>query len=456
MSVPYLKEKEETIKSFMRFAEGEGMPEWPLEIFLEISNICNLRCAMCNTFSALSSARKAVIQNTQRGFMDVADITSSLEPLFAHALQVHAFGFGEPTIHPHFREIIDHLSKFGVMVDFFTNGTHLDQDMCEFLVDRKVTKLTMSMSGSTKEEYENVYLGSSFEKVTEGLQRLNRLKKERNTKFPIVEVNSIAFVHHVEKFLDFVELMGERGVKVIHLKPLSTYDTIQELHGHISIPRQDVEIPMLERAKEIAKKYNMIIGSKPYENLAAASKAGALKHRGRAAMSTEFVPLSELAERARKRQTEHQPEPAGEKKKSVYLDAESMERVAAEGIPCLEPFKTFYVAYSGDVYPCCFKSSTTALGSIRNEPGISVWRNRNYTTVREEIAGLNQYPSAVCGGCLKAQTYPQGHATGHRVATYHEWCAEVFGGGLSGDLIARTKALRPNKDILAAHRSGRK
>lgn len=448
MTAPYRKEKEETINSFVQFGDGIGQPEWPLEIFLEISNICNLQCAMCNTFSALGSMRKSMIQGTERGFMDLADITTAMEPLFAHALQVHAFGFGEPTIHPKFREIIDHLSQYGVMVDFFTNGTQLDQDLCEFLISRKVTKFTLSMSGSTKKDYESIYLGSNFEKVTDGLKRLRKLKEARKTKYPLIEVNSIAFAHHVDKFIDFVELMGEHGVSVIHLKPLSTYDTIRELHGHISVPRLDVEIPMLERAKEIAKKYGMVIGSKPYENLANASKAGTLKHRGHAAMATETVPLSAIAEVARTRKMESVPDQTVEKKKVVYLDPDKMEKVVCEGVPCLEPFKTFYVAYSGDIYPCCFKSSTTALGSLRKENGISIWRNNAFTTVRKEIVSRKQYPAAVCKGCLKAQTYPQGHATGYRVNTYHEWCIEAYGEGLSADSIAKAKALRPNKEII--------
>ena len=50
-------EKFATISSYYDFCETGAMPRFPLEIFVEISNLCDLKCAMCATFSALSSKR---------------------------------------------------------------------------------------------------------------------------------------------------------------------------------------------------------------------------------------------------------------------------------------------------------------------------------------------------------------------------------------------------------------
>lgn len=439
--------------SFIRFAAGDGMPDWPLEIFLEISNVCNMKCAMCNTFSSLSTARKNVIQGLKRGFMDVVAITPAMESLFMHAIQVHAFGFGEPTIHPQFRETIRHIRKFGVMVDFFTNGMNLDSDMCQFLVDSAITRITLSMSGATKEDYENVYIGGDFEKVIEGLKLMQQAKRLADTKYPMVEVNSIAFVHHVDRFMEFVKLMGECGVSVVHLKPLSTYDSIKELHGHISVPTSEIEMRMLAQAKALASQYGMRISSEPYERQLGAE--GTVKHRGRNSMSTEYVPLERFSGigEARQREAMSNREPA-QKNQTKYLDARGMDVTAWEGKPCLEPFKTLYVANNGDVYPCCFKSGRTALGTIGEESGESIWNNAAYTAMRDGIVENSQYPSAICGGCLKAQIYPQGHAVAQKLSTYNEWCLEVYGQNFSVKKKARLKKQRDNESVLMAHRSG--
>jgi MoaA/NifB/PqqE/SkfB family radical SAM enzyme len=188
-----LAHKIETVQSFKAFTEGRGLPEWPAEIFLELSNVCDLKCAMCPTFSALNPYRLTALKATERGFLDSKGLARPLEQVLRHALNVHCFGYGEPTIHPDFRETLDYLAQFQVMIDFFTNGMHLDADLAEFLVRSRVYKITVSFSGATKEDYENVYLGGVFETVLGGLRHLSEAKQRAGRAFPIVVINSLAF-----------------------------------------------------------------------------------------------------------------------------------------------------------------------------------------------------------------------------------------------------------------------
>ncbi len=102
----YAHQKDETIRSFTQFARGIALPQWPIELFLEISNVCNLRCAMCPTFSALNPYRLVALKTEERGFIDAHAVQTSLETLLQHALNVHCFGYGEPTIHPEFRNFL--------------------------------------------------------------------------------------------------------------------------------------------------------------------------------------------------------------------------------------------------------------------------------------------------------------------------------------------------------------
>ena len=47
-------QKQQAIESFLDFIVGGEQPRWPLEVFIEVSNLCDLQCAMCHTFSALN------------------------------------------------------------------------------------------------------------------------------------------------------------------------------------------------------------------------------------------------------------------------------------------------------------------------------------------------------------------------------------------------------------------
>ena len=172
----YHAQKSSTVDSLLGFTEGGALPKWPLEVFLEISNICDLQCAMCPTFSALNPNRFKILKNNDRGLLSYEETAAPMESVLEHALIVHAFGYGEPTIHPQFREFISYLSRFEVMVDFFTHGMHLTEDMCEFLVQQNVVRITISFSGATQEEYENVYLGGDFQRVLTGIKTLAATK----------------------------------------------------------------------------------------------------------------------------------------------------------------------------------------------------------------------------------------------------------------------------------------
>src|SRR5215207_3271322 len=146
----FATDKIEAIRSYADFCRTGASPAYPLEIFLEISNICDLKCAMCVQFSALNAQRFNQIKSTSRGFMDQGEISENIEQALRHALLVHCFGYGEPTIHPTFRSFLDLISRYEVMIDFFTNGMHLDEEFCQFLVDRRVYQITVSFSGATK------------------------------------------------------------------------------------------------------------------------------------------------------------------------------------------------------------------------------------------------------------------------------------------------------------------
>ncbi|HET7451969.1 MAG TPA: radical SAM protein, partial [Thermoanaerobaculia bacterium] len=165
-----LDRKRAAVASFVEFSEGRTpTPRYPLEIYLEVSNVCDLRCVMCTRFSAFNPARKQAIWDVDPGFLDAGGAAAALEPLLEHALIVHAFGYGEPTIHPDFPGFLSHLARYEVLVDFFTNGMHLTPDFARRLVDLSVHHLTVSFSGATREAYESVYQGGSFERVLAGL-----------------------------------------------------------------------------------------------------------------------------------------------------------------------------------------------------------------------------------------------------------------------------------------------
>src|SRR5262252_7238654 len=161
----WLAVKRQTVDSFLRFSRGGPPPAWPAEIYLEVSNVCDLRCVMCPRFSAFNPDRKTAIRETEPGFMGSHAAERSLRSLLEHALSVHVFGYGEPTIHPEFSTLLSEVAQYRVLMDFFTNGMHLTEALARQVVELSVHRITLSFSGATRETYESVYQGGDFDRT---------------------------------------------------------------------------------------------------------------------------------------------------------------------------------------------------------------------------------------------------------------------------------------------------
>jgi len=446
----FAADKIEAVGSYAEFCRTGTSPAYPLEIFLEISNICDLKCAMCVQFSALNAHRLNQIKRTSRGFMDQGEISENIEEALKHAQLVHCFGYGEPTIHPTFKSFLDLISRYEVMIDFFTNGMHLDEEFCQFLVDRRVYQITVSFSGATKDVYESVYLGGNFEKVLGGLKRLADIKKAQGSRFPIIEINSLGFRDHVAQFDQFVSLMADHGVNTVMLKPLHAYKTIPELFEHVSIMRPAHEGKIVNRAIKIGRQRGVEVNAELYVQEAAADdqeydrQVDALKGEAEKAFGdgdrkfgqnpvSRFAELSQDLEPLRGSDTERRaPLVLGLESPSqvaqALLEVQPLEKAdgSASAFHCMEPFKTLYLSRNGAAKPCCFANPQSwYFGDAKQDNALSIWRGSGFEVTRSAIAET-KYPMKSCEVCIRRKSGPQGHLVQHLLRRYLAWHAEHF------------------------------
>lgn len=455
-------EKLAGIRSYAEFCAGSGVPSHPLEVFLEVSNVCDLKCAMCWQFSALNTNRLTQLRTLDRGFLDTANISGNLDSVLRGALLVHCFGFGEPTLHPAFRSIIEQVTRLGCMTDFYTNGMHLDEGFCEFLVESGVCQIIVSFSGATRDIYENIYLGGNFDQVLAGIERLAAAKAARGSNYPVIHINSIGFEDHVARFDEFVELVGARGANVVFLRKLDVHPHMPHLFEHVSILRPEHEGEILARARTVAQRLGVRLDMDLYERHAAADVVDyilqeaelrnavqdILGRQGRVFGGTKLSQFQEIV-----RATPLVRDPGVEKKSARVLELDIDSKAAAEalgigastgktdpaGFQCMEPFKTLYITRNGPAKPCCFADADWFLGDAKNRDGVDVWRGAGFEAVRDGLS-KGDYPK-FCNGCLKNKSAP-GHFAGSLVEMYLDWHAAQFGPGLRGELDAGAPGAR--------------
>ncbi|MCC7516961.1 MAG: radical SAM protein [Pseudomonadales bacterium] len=463
----FTAEKREAVESFLRFAQGEEFPRWPLEVFLEVSNICDLQCAMCPTFSALNKDRFFALKREDRGVIAYDTATEPLEEVLKHALIIHASGYGEPTIHPQYKELLLYLSRYEALIDFFTNGMHLDDELCQFLVQGHVHRISVSFSGVTAEEYENIYIGGDFERVLGGIRRLAKAKERANSQYPRIEINSLAFRHHIERLPDFVALMAEAGADVIHVKPLRLYGKkIAELQHHASNMHPDREAHIVQQAKVVADAHGVHLASAPYE--------ATEKHAKNYTRAFDAMPDEEREQLFRKILEERIPvadikdiavsAAKREQKKAVLqqglvmrerhqFSVEPSDFFHHQGVPCMEPFKSFHAAFDGRVHTCCFTDAKHWIGHLQADNGETIWHNTIYSTLRQH-AVRDEYLTSMCATCMKKGAYPKSHAFQAAYNTYAKWYEHVYGMPFLADLREQVQAVPTSATILQRHRRG--
>lgn len=442
-----VRAKLDNLATLADFASGRrDAPAFPVHLFLEATNVCNLKCIMCCVFSISNPRRMNAIGAIERGSFDYPRHAEALAPLLRRALVVHCFGFGEPTLNPDFLALLDACATHACMVDFFTNGTSLTPDFCDALVARRVWKVTVSLSGVTREDYETVYRGGRFAPLIDGLRHLDAAKKRAGASYPRVVINSLAFTHHVETFDSFCALMAGCGVNAICLRPLQTYGEgspapLPILQRLAAIYRPWVDAPILDRARRIADSFGIELEDESYRAdgvMDEASYQARLAERERylancAPEQAAVHRIEDVTTFLAARQPSPAARPVSSRRRSVLpadhlTQAEARTILGIKSLPwpeperpffCLEPFTTCYVHRDGTVKPCCFATDDVIkLGDLAVTDGAAIWNGPGFQAIRSGI-GHGLYPAPACEACVAGRLGPRSWDL--ELAGYLDW-----------------------------------
>ncbi len=186
----------------------------PLEIQLEVTNMCNIWCTMCATTYDGSRTERG-----RTGHMPLETL-ENLKGILPYVSRCYVFGNGEPLLHPHFLDFVRIISEYAVDIQFNTNGTLLNQKMRERLIASKVGTITFSIDGATKGTYESIRVGAKFGTVVDNIKALSQLKREKGQKTPHVGIAMVAMRQNIHEFPAMVTLAADIGAEYVHLEPL--------------------------------------------------------------------------------------------------------------------------------------------------------------------------------------------------------------------------------------------
>ncbi len=200
-----------------------GFAAKPIEIQIEMSAVCNLKCLMCNLDKSHDNIKFLTPKHLQK-------LLSELKPLKS----INLTGMGETLLNPYFPKIIALLHRQKVPYTFISNAQLLTPKLIDSIVKYPPQSLSFSIESGQSKTYAKIRRGGTLEKFENNIRQLVAVSEKKHRNFEI-NFNIV--------FLDF------------NLKNLNHIFSILKLAKKIGIKTITTQLPYDYQAESLDKYY---------------------------------------------------------------------------------------------------------------------------------------------------------------------------------------------------------
>jgi len=214
----FIPEKNWTLPPIVELDEPFEV-RYPHEVEFALMDICNLKCSHCYL-------ETENFQNRQDGFLRFElflEMLKRLETCIKNAETVN-FTSVEALMHPNIFEIMDSLIEINqnINIRITTNGMLLNEKRVEKLTEYKNLRLNVSLDGYKKETVEAIKTGVNYDKLIDGMKRLQKYGIDYHTSFVVTKEN-------INELKDYIPFCKKLGVSVIRANPLAAWKSEDEI-----------------------------------------------------------------------------------------------------------------------------------------------------------------------------------------------------------------------------------
>lgn len=189
---------------------------YPPIVMIEPTNICNLRCPMCPSGNGMMKRKK--------GYLDLEKYENLIEDIGDYLIQIQLWNQGEPFLHNSFTDLIRKAKEKGIMIQTSTNGHFIRSDeQAKALIQSGLDVLIFSLDGTNQETYEKYRVGGNYQQVLQALSKISRLKKQLNSKTPLIELQFLVFKHNQDEMDELISLAKELSINRLSFKSAQIY-----------------------------------------------------------------------------------------------------------------------------------------------------------------------------------------------------------------------------------------
>lgn len=276
--------------------------------------------------------------------LNLTDMAPELVPHIAAlsrtAKTTWLFGYGEPLVSPIFHRLLKVVESSNI--GFFTNGLLLNVERLQRILEesnRPVSYIFFSIDAASEALFDSIRGEGVGGRVFKNLKDISLFLQRRALGVPQLAINFMAMKRNIEELPQVVEMAARLKISPVWI-------------GHAVIHNESLCSESLVHYPELTRRCFVEARQKAQE------------------LGVELV----------------------------LPEVQGIAEVPAEraALPkCYDPWKFIYIAYNGDVYPCC-ASRTLRMGNLYEQDFTEIWNSENY---RELRASVNSNPVEVCRYC---------------------------------------------------------
>jgi len=218
----------------------------PYKIELEHTTICNKKCIFCEHTHWQEKSTSIGLEQ----FRTIIDPLTKLK-------WIHITGEGSSFLNRDFVKMIEYSRARHLNVNFVDEFDFFDEDMARKVIDLGINSIYVSFDGATRETYEKIKKGCSYDKALANIRYLLQLKAEMQSPFPVIHFRYIITKLNYHEMPDFIELIStlpNRGAMArVEFVGLLTFPGIEQYY----IPMDHIPEEIIRKTYENVLKHKI-------------------------------------------------------------------------------------------------------------------------------------------------------------------------------------------------------
>ena len=252
--------KLEDIYNWLPYHFGNGKAFHPLSVTLLVSYRCNLRCKMCFYYNESERDKTCkLIEDRTKEELTLPQIKDLIDQCAKMKVKVFTIHGGEPLLYPNIFKISKYAKDKGMLVNFVTNGTLLNETMAKKIIDAEINHIAFSLDGPKAIHNEVRSMPGTFDRLMKGIKILKDMESN-GAKIPVLSISTYISAINQKRLAQTLRVIQKTGIKdwgagvITH----NTNNLVSKTKKILNI-KNDNHIGSLEELKDEVKNINLDI-----------------------------------------------------------------------------------------------------------------------------------------------------------------------------------------------------